>query len=200
MKKYIFIGLLAVALISVIHIQHRQIEAVKRDRDTYKQNTHALIDGIERYRTADSPEAVSVAELRLTVSEYKKYRQDDMQLIKSLKADRSRLQQIITAQTETDYSLYGAVRESIVYINNYITDTLRCIDINEKWFDLHGCIGAGDKFTGRFESRDSLLYVEHVVPKRFLFIRWGVKERRQEIVSRNPHTRIEGAEFVTLRK
>jgi hypothetical protein len=55
-------------------------------------------------------------------------------------------------------------------------------------------------WTGRFESRDSLLYVEHVVPKRFWFIRWGVKERRQEIVSRNPHVRIVGAEFVTVRR
>jgi hypothetical protein len=65
---------------------------------------------------------------------------------------------------------------------------------------MNGCIGADAKFAGRFESRDSLLYVEHVVPKRFWFIRWGVKERRQEIVSRNPHTKIIGAEFVTIRK
>jgi hypothetical protein len=51
-----------------------------------------------------------------------------------------------------------------------------------------------------FETRDSLLYVEYIVPRRFWFIKWGVKERRQEIVSRNPYTRIMGAEFVVIRK
>jgi hypothetical protein len=111
-----------------------------------------------------------------------------MKLIKSLEADKSRLQQIIATQTVTDYVFESSL------------DTLNCVDISEKWFDLHGCINDDNKFTGRFESRDSLLYVEHIVPKRFWFIKWGVKERRQEIVSRNPHTRIAGADFVTVRK
>ena len=203
MKKYIYAGLFAAALISVIAVQHRQIEAVKEDRDTYKRNTHTLLGDVERYRTKDSLQAVSVSGLCLTFDEYENDRQEDMKLIKQLKADKSRLQQIITAQTETDYYLSGTVDESIFYRqkgDGYVADTLQCIDINEKWFDMHGCIDKNSKFTGKFESRDSLLYVEHVVPKRFLFIKWGVKERRQEIVSRNPHTRIAGAEFVTLRK
>ncbi|MDR2691684.1 MAG: hypothetical protein LBB73_05215 [Dysgonamonadaceae bacterium] len=70
----------------------------------------------------------------------------------------------------------------------------------EKWFDLYGCINDSDKFTGSLESRDSLPYAEHIIQKRFRFIKRGVKERRQETVSRNPHTRIEGAEFVTVKK
>lgn len=196
-------GLLASALISVIPVQRRQIESVKEDRDTYKRNTHTLLGDVERYRTKDSLQAVSVSELCLTFDEYENDRQEDMKLIKQLKADKSRLQQVITAQTETDYYLSGTVDESILYRqegDGCVADTLQCIDINEKWFDLHGCIDKNSKFTGKFESRDSLLYVEHVIPKRFLFIKWGVKERRQDIVSRNPHTRIAGAEFVTLRK
>ena len=55
------------------------------------------------------------------------------------------------------------------------------------------------KFVGQFVSRDSLLYVEHIRPKRFLFFKWGIKERKQEIVSRNPHTIIMNAEFITIR-
>jgi hypothetical protein len=110
------------------------------------------------------------------------------------------LQQITTAQTETVYELHAPVRDSVTRNDSIRVDTLRCVSINEKWFDLNGCIDTHSTFTGTFESRDSLLYVEHIVPKRFWFIRWGVKERRQEIVSRNPNTRIVGAEFVTIRK
>jgi hypothetical protein len=65
---------------------------------------------------------------------------------------------------------------------------------------MDGCIDAENRFEGMLESRDSLLYVEHIVPHRFWFIKWGVRDRRQEIVSRNPHTRIVGAEFVTVRR
>jgi hypothetical protein len=79
-------------------------------------------------------------------------------------------------------------------------DTLRCIEIINKWFNLSGCIDANSKFAGRFENRDSLLYVEHIIPKKFLFIKWGIKERRQEIVFQNPHTKIMGLEYITVRK
>lgn len=185
---------------NILYFVFKIIKVIKEDRDAYKQNTHVMLDVIDRYRIKDSLNVVSAGELLLTVREYKKYRQDDMQLIESLKLDKSRLQKIIATQTETAYKLSGTFRDSIVYVDNRVTDTLRCIDIAEKWFDLHGCVDANSNFVGSFESRDSLLYVEHVIPKRFWFIKWGVKERRQEIVSRNPHTRISGAEFVTIRR
>jgi hypothetical protein len=150
--------------------------------------------------TKDSLNAASVGELQLKLAELNKYRSDDMKLIESLQVDRKRLQQITTTQTQTIYELNTNVRDSTVYRENNIVDTLHCIDIAEKWFDLNGCINSESKFVGRFENRDSLLYVEHVIPRQFLFIKWGVKERKQEIVSRNPHTTIVGAEFITLRK
>jgi hypothetical protein len=213
MKKYIYAGLLAVALLSALYIQQRRISALKDERNTYRENTYALLSDMEQYRTKDSLYVASIEELCLTVDEYKKYRQSDMKLIESLRVDRSRLQQIVTAQMETVYELRGTFRDSVpknrftesfqkadTAFDSIYMDTLKCIAIKEKWFDLSGCIDANDKFTGRFENRDSLLYVEHIIPKRFWFIKWGVKERRQEIVSKNPHTRIIGAEFVTVRK
>jgi hypothetical protein len=204
MKKYIYIVTGLAILLSIIFVQRHQIKAAKKDRDTYRQNTHTLMSDIDRYRVNDSLQAASIGELSLTVGEYEKYRQEDMKLIKNLKVDKSRLQQVIAAQIKTACELSGTFRDSIVrrgtLFDSIYRDTLKYISINDRWFDLTGCIDANYKFTGRFESRDSLLYVEHVIPKRFWFIKWGVKERRQEIVSRNPHTRIEGAEFVTIRK
>jgi hypothetical protein len=200
MKKKIYIGLAFVLLLTFIWFQYERLKAVREERNLYRQDTYSLLKDIEHYRVMDSIGVASISELCLTVDEYKKYRQADMKLIESLKVDRKRLQQVIASQMQSVYELQGTVRDSIVYRDNYIRDTLRCVAINEKWFDLSGCIDAGAKFTGRFENRDSLLYVEHVIPKRFWFIKWGVKERRQEIVSRNPHTKITGAEFVTVRK
>lgn len=197
MKKYIVIAL--VILSAIIVIQHRAIKRVKSERDTYKHNTYALMSDNKRYRTKDSLNAVSVQELILSRKELEKYRQKDAELISSLKADNKRLQSITAAQTQTIYALRGQVRDSVVYIDRNITDTLRCIGIVNTWFTLNGCTNRKNEFTGQFVSRDSLLYVEHIVPKRFLFGKWGVKERKQEIVSRNPYTVIESAEFITIR-
>jgi len=198
MKNYIIIGLIITALLCIIGLQQDGIKVIKKDRDSYRQTAYTLLGDIDSYQTKDSLNAVSVGEMQLKISELNKYRSEDVKLIESLKVDKKRLKQITTAQIQTIYELKGIVVDSI-YIDNYIIDTLHCITISDKWFDMSGCIDANSKFVGRFENRDSLLYVEHIIPKKFWFIKWGVKERRQEIVSRNPNTKITGAEFVTIK-
>ena len=200
MKKYIWIGLAVLALIAVVSRQHERIRVISGERNIYRQDTYNLLDEVKEYKTADSLNAVSIGQLELKLSEVNRYRSEDMRLISTLQVDKKRLQQLTTTQTQTIYDLQATVRDSIVYRDNFITDTLRCIDITDKWFDMNGCIDADSKFAGRFENRDSLLYAEHIIPKRFLFIKWGCKERRQEIVSRNPHTVIVGAEYITIRQ
>ena len=37
-------------------------------------------------------------------------------------------------------------------------------------------------------------------PRRFLFIRWGTKALRQEIISSNPHTRIVYSEYIRIER
>jgi len=199
-KIYIWAGIAIIALLAIIGTQCDQLKKIEVDRDVYKGNTTTLLKDIEHYKTKDSLNAVSVRNLELKLSEYKEYRDDDLKLIESLKLDKKRLEKITTTSTETYYNLQGTVRDSFIYIDRFIVDTLRCITINDKWFDLDGCSNRMNEFTGTFQNRDSLLYVEHIIPKRFWFIKWGIKERKQEIISRNPHTKITGAEFVTIRK
>jgi len=198
MKTYIYLGLIIAGLVLSIIWQQQRIKVIKSDRDSYRQTAYTLLDNIDSYRTKDSLNAVSVGEMQLKLSELNRFRSNDIKLIETLKVDKKRLQQITTAQTQTTYHLKAPVMDSI-YIDNYIIDTLRCLTIHDKWFDLNGCIDANSKFAGRFENRDSLLYVEHIIPKKFWFIKWGCKERRQEIASRNPHTVITGAEYITVR-
>jgi len=200
MKNYLIIGFIIAILIGAIILQQERIKVINAERSMYAQNVKTLMNKVSSYQTKDSLNAVSVGQLELKLAEVNKYRSDEMKLIETLKVDKNRLQKIATTQTKTIYGLKANVHDSIIYKDNYIIDTLRCINIADKWFDLNGCIDANSKFAGRFENRDSLLYVEHIIPKRFLFIKWGIKERRQEIVSRNPNTRITGAEFITIRK
>lgn len=203
MKVRIYAALVvvfAILVVSLVEVTNR-LKKEKAKTEVYKRDVDVLMSGIKTYKVRDSLNVASVSRLELTLSEYKKYRTFDMQLIESLNLNTKRLEQITTAHTKTIYDLRGEVRDSLVSRDlERPPDTLRCLSIENKWFNLSGCIDPENEFSGTFVSRDSLLYVEYIVPKRFLFFRWGVKERRQEILSKNPHTKILNAEFISIRR
>ena len=64
-------------------------------------------------------------------------------------------------------------------------DTLRRFRWRDPWVTVEGSIGR-DSVECRIRSVDTLRQVVHRVPRRFLFIRWGTKALRQQIVSSNP--------------
>ena len=204
MKKYLIIAAVIVAFATVIGWQQSQIKELKADRDKYKSNTEVLLSEVEHYKTKDSLNAVTVGVLELKLSEFEKYRADDAALIKSLQTKNRDLQRVTTAQMETINELRANVRDSIVYLpGDTVTTVLRCIDIVEPWFELHGCTTPAGVFTGTHINRDSLLIAETVQYKRFWGFLWKtrkIKNREIDVVSKNPATRILGVEFVTIEK
>lgn len=200
MKKYIIIGIIIASLIATIAGLTARVNYLTNERNIYRGNTYTLLDSLHRYQVNDSLHAVSAKQLQLTIDEYKQYRAADYALIKKLQADKKRLEQVTTVQTESTYEVSAHAVERVVVRDSIIRDTVKCYVYENVWLSLNGCIN-GDRFDGKIKSRDSLIYVEHIVPKRFLGFLWkyGIKERRQEIISRNPHTEIIGAEFVTIR-
>lgn len=200
LKIYIILGIIIASLIGTTAFLSNRLEKEKAEKELYQRNTNVLMDTIQTYKTKDSLNVASIGVIELKLSEYKKYRANDLNLINSLKVDKKRLQQITTTQIQTIYELKGSVRDSIVYRDNYIVDTFKCITIHNTWFDLKGCSNNNNDFSGTFENRDSLIYIEHIVPKKFLFFKWGIKERKQEILSKNPNTHIVNAEYISIRK
>lgn len=206
MKKYIIIAAIALAVAAVVTIwvQRSRINQLTGERDKYRTNTETLLQDVSRYQTKDSLNAARVGVLELELSEYKKYRESDAELIKSLQLKNRELQNVTSAQMETITKLNGNVRDSIVYLpEDTTTIVLKCVDISDPWFSLNGCATPDGKFTGTFINRDSILIVETIEYKRFLNFLWKtkkIKNRDFRIISRNPHTKILGFEVVTIRK
>ena len=204
MKKYLIIGAVLIALLAAIGWQQSRIKKLTADRDKYRSNTETLLQDVKTYQTKDSLNAAKVGNLTLKVSEYEKYRADDLALIKTLQTKNRDLQRVTTAQMETINELRANVRDSIVYLpGDTVTTVLRCIDIVEPWFELHGCTTPAGVFTGTHINRDSLLIAETVQYKRFWGFLWKtnkVKNREIDVVSKNPATTILGVEFVTIEK
>lgn len=204
MKKYLIWAAIILAVAAALWVQHAKIKRLTDERDKYRSNTEILLQDVKTYQTKDSLNAIKVGNLELSLAEYKKYRADDLALIKTLQAKNRDLERVTTTQMETINELRATVRDSVVYLpGDTVTTILRCVDIVEPYFELHGCATPDGQFTGTYINRDSLLIVETVQYKRWLGFLWKtkkIKNRQIDVVSKNPATKILGVEFVTIEK
>lgn len=195
---------MVVAAVATIWVQRTKIEKLTDERNRYRGNTETLLQDVETYKTKDSLNAAKVGVLELKLSEFEKYRASDAELIKTLQTKNRELERVTTTQMETINELRATVRDSVVYLpGDTVTTVLRCVDIVEPWFELHGCATPDGQFTGTHINRDSLLIVETVQYKRWLGFLWKtkkIKNRQIDVVSKNPATKILGVEFVTIEK
>lgn len=206
MKKYIIIAAIALAVAAVVTIwvQRSRINTLTGERDKYRTNTETLLQEVSRYQTKDSLNAAKVGVLELKLSEFEKYRASDAELIKTLQTKNRELEAVTTAQMETITKLRGTVRDSIVYLpGDTTTIVLKCVDIFDPWFSLKGCTTPDGEFSGTFINRDSILVAATVQYKRFLGFLWKtkkIKNREIDVISRNPHTKIMGVEYIEIEK
>lgn len=176
MKKYLIWAAIAmvVAAVATIWVQRTKIEKLTDERNRYRGNTETLLQDVETYKTKDSLNAAKVGVLELKLSEFERYRASDAELIKTLQTKNRELERVTTTQMETINELRATVRDSVVYLpGDTVTTVLRCVDIVEPYFELHGCATPDGQFTGTHINRDSLLIVETVQYKRWLGFFYG---------------------------
>lgn len=170
MKKYIILAIVAVFIIlsSIVGVQCSRIKSVSADRDRLNTNQTTLLSAVDTFKVADSLNAIRVKKLNLTIDEYKKFRSGDLKTIKLLTNDVSRLKQVGTVQAETNYKFKAPVKDSLIYLDKLLHDTLQCASYSNQWLDFIGCYNKKKEFEGVINSRESLIYEEHIIPKRFL--------------------------------
>ena len=197
MKKYLFLYAVAVTALLVCGYGR-----YRRENRRLTQNQHALAAGIERYRTRLGQEAASVQALRLRCAEFEELRAADAAEIRRLGIKLRRLEAAARTATATTVEIRTPVRDTVVVRLRdtlVVRDTLRLFRWRDAWVRVEGAVTA-DSVLCRVESADTLRQVVHRIPRRFLFIRWGTKALRQEIVPSNPHTRIVYSEYVKIER
>lgn len=199
MKKYLFIIIAVLAaLLTLLWSMYRSEQA---ERQRFEGNQTVLMDSVQHYKVRDSLNAACVEALHLTVSEYKKYRREDAALIRDMGIKLKRALSATKVETSTDVEIHAPIQDSIIRPDNpdMPPDTVRTFRWRDKWVSVAGTIRK-DSVSCSVHSQDSLAIIAHRVPRKFLFIRWGTKAVRLEIVSRNPHTTIKAAEYVRFSK
>lgn len=208
MKNVIIkIGIIATAIL-FIATPLMVIENLKKENSRLKNNQEVLLSEKESvivqsqiYKVSDSLNAAKITGLQLTLSEYKKYRKQDLELIKQLNINKSDLQKAISSKTETINSLSIRLNDSVridTVLN--IQDTIKCFNYKSKWIDVAGCINK-DTTELQIHNRESLKIYESVKYKRFLGFLWKtnkIKSRKLDIVSENPFTKITTVDYISI--
>lgn len=185
-------AILLVAFLAIWNYAKR----LKVENLAYRQNVSVLMDSTNHYKVADNLNAIQVRELQLSLSEYKKYRQDDQALIKKLKADK--VQTVVKTETKTEYKIKTEIRDSIVY-----KDTLKAFQYHNRWTNIIGLLSS-DSVDLQIKNREELILAESLQRKKFLGIKlpiwlFGYKHKTVDVVSKNPNTTIIDVEYVNFR-
>ena len=177
-------------------------ERLKSENKILQTNVSTLIEGAEQYTTKDSLQVATIANLELSISEYRRYKAEDERLIESLKIDNKRLKGVINTQTEAYYQQTTLLRDSVKMLLSpdsvEIPVSIKTASFADQWHSLNVTI-QGDSLNYKLKTKESLLVTNHIVPKRFLFFKYGCREVRTEVVSRNPYVKDIQVESITIR-
>lgn len=175
---------------------------LKSENEILQTNVGTLLTGAEQYKVKDSLQVATIANLELSISEYRRYKAEDKKLLESLKIDNNRLKGIIKTQTESFYEQTTLLRDSVKMLFSpdsvEVPVNIKTARFADQWHSLNVTI-QGDSLNYKLRTKESLLITNHVVPKRFLFFKFGCREVRTEVVSKNPYVGDIQVESITIR-
>lgn len=188
---------LNIILLVIVVSQSFWLGNVREEKRRLANNQDALLSDIQFYKTEAGNNAASVQKLELSRSELKQHCTELVKTVDELNLKVKRLQAASTTVSKTEVAIKTPVRDSIVYRER--PDTVKRINWKDPWVELDGMIDKGI-FSGEIRSTDTLIQIIHRIPRKFLFFRWGTKAIRQEMINKNPHSRIIYTEYIELKR
>lgn len=199
MKKWLIVGAIFAFLLVFAGFQQNAIDNLKKERNRYERNTESLLLDVAQYKTRDSLNAAKVGALELTIQEYERFRAADAKLIKTLQTKNRDLTAITASQSQIIMELSAVPRDTVI-IRDSVAMPAVAVHTGDAWYDFSGLL-TKDEFTGTLAVRDSLLLIESVQYKRCLFFKTKkIKNRKLDVVSKNPHTKIVNCEHIVIEK
>ncbi|WP_278586135.1 DUF6549 family protein [Segatella oris] len=205
-RLQVITAVLMVVFAGLALVAFRAYSDMKTDRDRLKENQSFLLHNgeVEIKQTNTGCSQASVPALTLRPSEFRRSGDTLLRTAKAAGIKASRISEAATAATTTHVDFDARVFRTVVH--DTLRDTVLCpasplpaLSWNDPWVSLSGTI-ADSIFHGSLTSNDTLDIIVHRVPKRFLFFRFGCKQVRMDIISRNPHTRLTYARYYQLVK
>lgn len=182
--------------VAVTAVGSCRLSRLKSENRRLEDNQHALMQSVETYRTRAGESAAAVEKLTLRCEEFRRTHLDDLARINDLGIRLRRIESYSMSAMHGRYDLRVPLRDTVV-VRDTLYDTLRIFSGGDAWSSLEGSI-RGDTLDYSLRTVDTIRQIVHRVPRRFLFIRYGTKAIRQEMVSSNPHTELVYTEYIEL--
>lgn len=192
-----FLSIICAILLFATLLFNTELKKVRADRDRLSENQSALLSECERYRTESGKNALSVKRLQLSVDELKEKNTAITKVADDLKIKLSRVQSASASGIESQVMATTILRDTIIIRDSIVTN-VQVFDWSDSWTDISGLID-GARVDLTIDTRDTLVQIVHKIPHKFLFIKWGCKAIKQEIVTCNPHTNITYSEYIEVK-
>ena len=223
MKRILIITLLVMG--GLLWLQTVRLRSERAERRRVQSNNEVLTDSVKFYRTESGKHAASRQVLELRASEMERYNAQLAAQVREPRIKVRRLEAAATTATWTEVQITAPLEPAgpqPTAWEKYGTGVRRAADSVKaaldreftglpkvpeakifRWADRHVSVDGiirTDSVSCHVTSIDTLRQIVHRVPRRFLFIRWGTKAIRQEVVSSNPHTQIVYTEYIQFTK
>ena len=164
------------------------IEVLNSDFTSYAANVKVVLN---KKDTLIKLQAAKVGSLTYTLDEFKRYRAEDVQTIKSMGLKLKNVLSVASVSTQTSQS---------IVIPTIKTDTTVCFNYKDSFVSIFGCV-KNDSTALAYSWQDSLTIVPSVIPKhKFLWMTWGVKGVQLDVISKNPNTTFTYAKYVEIKR
>lgn len=208
MKFKIYTAVLVFLFACLTFFAVRSCISIKADRDRLRNNQSLLLHNgnVEISETASGRSRASVPALNLRPSEFRRSGDSLLKVAKSAGIKPSRISDVGTAATVTRADIIANLssRQADDSASNLSTrlpvnSSTRLLAWSDPWLSISGTI-SDSLIRCSVSVSDTLDIIVHRVPRRFLFFRFGCREVRMDIISRNPHTRLTYARYYKLVK
>lgn len=208
MKFKIFSALLMLLFAGLAFFAVRSCISIKADRDRLCNNQNLLLHNgnVEISETASGRSRASVPALNIRPSEFRRSGDALLKVAKSAGIKSSRISDAATAATVTRADIVANL--SSIQVDDSasnlsarlpVNSSTRQLSWSDPWLSISGTI-SDSLIRCSVSVSDTLDIIVHRVPRRFLFFRFGCREVRMDIISRNPHTRLTYARYYKLVK
>lgn len=157
-------------------------------------NIETLLGEIERYKAQDSSNVVEIGILYMTIDELERYRNELIEDVDMLQIRNKDLESLLRATSESNVSYVTTLRDTI-----YNNDTIRIYEYRDSYTSVSGRV-QGDTISGDIAIYDTLTIVKHIEKKKFLCIRYGIKDVRVSVKNSNPNVKINDIEVIEIIK
>ena len=193
MSRALFTAVVVLSAMLWLSVERNRSLRVECSR--LESNQKICFDSLRRYRTESGQWAVSVEALQLRCRELESLLDDRLELINQLKIKIRRIDQFVQTATHTQVVFKEKVVRDTIFAGGGKYSFVWC----DSWNRVEGVVER-DSVCCKIETCDTLHQIVHRVPRRFLFIRFGTKSLRQEIVCSNPNSRIVWNQYIKIEK